>query len=361
MIGTATHDTKRGEDTRARIDAISEVPDVWRRAVGRWMRINASARTIVDGNPAPDRADEYLFYQTLVGVWPPPTPGSPLPQQAPSELVDRLSAYMQKAIKEAKVHTSWVSQDVAYETAVRQFVHRTLTGRTAPAFLASFLPFARRVDRLGLCNALSQLVLKLTSPGVVDLYQGSELWDLKLVDPDNRQPVDFARRRALIEELEPLLALDEAEPRAAGVHALMQTWPDGRVKLFMTAALLRARRDAARVFLEGSYTPVWGVDEVAQRHLVAFARRLGNEVRLTVAPRVVGSLLADEADAPLGRQVWHDARLELPPEIGADAFVNLITGERVTVSVFDGRRVLYAADLLSVAPAAVLRGAGNGS
>ena len=353
MIGTSTHDTKRGEDTRARINVISEMPDGWRRAVSRWMRINAAARTDVSGAPAPDRADEYLFYQTLVGVWPPDAGHAQPPASAPDSLVARLTAYMQKAIKEAKVHTSWVSQDDHYDRAVRQFVERTLTGRNAPAFLTSFTPLARRVALLGAVNSLSQLVLKLTSPGVVDLYQGSELWDLSLVDPDNRQPTDFARRREMLHELGPLLAAESFEKRSAGVLALLRSWQDARIKLFLSAALLRARRSHPRVWLEGDYVPLHGADELASRHLIAFARKLGDEVAITAAPRFAASLLPEQATAPILSDVWGDAAIVVPDDLPG-SFVNLITREPIATVDRDGRRLLYAADLLRTSPVAVL-------
>jgi (1->4)-alpha-D-glucan 1-alpha-D-glucosylmutase len=354
MIGTATHDTKRGEDTRARINVISEMPDTWRRVVSRWMRINASARTAVNGVPAPDRADEYFFYQTLVGVWPALSPDAPTPTDAPADLVARLTAYMQKAIKEAKVHTSWVSQDDAYERAMRRFVEQALTGRTASTFLASFIAFERRIEIVGAVNGLAQLVLKLTSPGVVDLYQGSELWDLSLVDPDNRGPVDFAKRRALLDSLEPLLASANAAERAGGVRELLRHWRDGQIKLFVTAALLRARRDHGAVWLEGDYVPLWGATDADRRHLVAFARRLGRETMITVAPRLVDGLLPAHSGLPLAAELWQDAAIELPPEL-PDVFTNVITGERVEAVADGERRLLRAADILGACPVAVLQ------
>ena len=201
MIGTATHDTKRGEDVRARINVLSEMPDAWRKAVGRWTRITGSARTRVDGDHAPDRNDEYLFYQTLIGTWPAEDLDAPVPREASEEYAQRIRAYMRKAIKEAKAHTSWVNENQPYEKALDNFVTSTLRGHAAPAFLAAFVPFQRQVARLGAINSLSQLVLRMTSPGVVDFYQGNELWDLHLVDPDNRQPVDFAARAAMLDEL----------------------------------------------------------------------------------------------------------------------------------------------------------------
>jgi (1->4)-alpha-D-glucan 1-alpha-D-glucosylmutase len=319
------------------------------------MRINASARTEVGGSPAPDRADEYLFYQTLVGVWPAQPDHTAPFSKASDTLVTRLTAYMQKAIKEAKVHTSWVSQDDHYERAVRQFVERTLTGRTAPAFLASFAPFARRAALLGAVNSLSQLVLKLTSPGVVDLYQGSELWDLSLVDPDNRQPVDFATRRTLLHGLGPLLSAESYETRVGGLSDLIRSWDDGRIKLFIIASLLRARRSTPRVWLEGEYIALRGADDLASRHIIAFVRRLGGEVMLTVAPRLAGSLLPEHASTPALADVWGEAAIVLPPNLPG-RFVNLITRESVDAIDVDGRPVLRAADLLRTCPVAVLAG-----
>jgi len=183
MIATSTHDTKLGEDVRARIDVLSEIPEEWDREVAKWMRLNKPARTIVDGEPAPDRNDEYRFYQALVGAWLPGDTASP-------EFVKRLQVYMTKAVKEAKLRSSWINPDEAYENAVARFVEHVLTGPAAARFLPAFVPFQERVARVGLVNSLSQVVLKIASPGVPDFYQGTELWDLSLVDPDNRRPVD---------------------------------------------------------------------------------------------------------------------------------------------------------------------------
>jgi (1->4)-alpha-D-glucan 1-alpha-D-glucosylmutase len=354
MIGMSTHDTKRGADVRARIDVLSEIPDAWARAVRRWMRLNASARTTMADGPAPDRNDEYLFYQTLVGVWPPEAKDAPLPTEAPRSIVDRVMAYMQKAIKEAKIHTSWVSQDEAYETALRRFVERTLTGAGAREFLATFLELQRPIAKLGLYNSLSQIALTIASPGVVDLYQGSELWDLSLVDPDNRRPVDFAIRRDFLRELEPILTATDASRRAPVVTSLHDAWQDGRLKLFVLASLLRERRAQPSLFLEGSYEPLAGTDDVSWRHIVAFARRHGRAVAIAAVPRLVRRLLANPFAPPLGEAVWGDSGILLPQDLGGSSFVHVVTGE-IIAPVSNGRgRVLPAADVFRTSPVALL-------
>jgi (1->4)-alpha-D-glucan 1-alpha-D-glucosylmutase len=175
MLATSTHDTKLGEDVRARIDVLSELPDDWGREVSRWMRIAKPARTILDGEPAPDRNDEYRFYQALLGAWP--------PEGVTGGFIERMQAYMIKSVKEGKLHSSWINPNHAYETAIKLYVDRVLGGPESAKFLPAFLPFQQRVARVGLVNALSQVVLKIASPGVPDVYQGTELWDLNLVDP----------------------------------------------------------------------------------------------------------------------------------------------------------------------------------
>src|SRR6185437_11482952 len=196
MLATATHDTKRGEDARARIDVLSEMPEDWDRAVTRWSQLNAECRSRVEDAWAPEPNEEYLFYQALLGAWP-----ADSAEESKESLAKRLQAYMAKAIKEAQVHTSWMNPHDAYEKAVEDFVARALLGPRSQAFWESFIPFARRVARAGMMNSLSQVALKIASPGVCDFYQGTELWDLSLVDPDNRRPVDYALRQKLLQAL----------------------------------------------------------------------------------------------------------------------------------------------------------------
>ena len=342
LLATATHDTKRGEDARARLDVLSECPADWGRQVSRWARANAGERTLVDGQPAPDRTDEYLFYQTLLGAWPPGLAA------ADAELVDRLVAYMRKAAREAKVHTSWLTQNAPYEDALTGFVERVLSGRSAPGFLALFLPFQARIAALGAINSLAQLVLKLVSPGVADFFQGTELWDLSLVDPDNRRPVDYTRRHELLAQLDADLAAATADRRAA-VSGLLQRWQDGRIKLLITAELLRLRRRAAALFIDGSYEPL-AVRGARADHVVALARRHAGHTALAIVPRLVATLTAPQHAPPLGAACWADTAVALPPELIGLHLQDVVTRESRTAK----DAALPVGDALATLPVAVL-------
>jgi (1->4)-alpha-D-glucan 1-alpha-D-glucosylmutase len=348
MNATTTHDTKRGEDARVRLAVISEMPDDWRRAVSEWMRLNGRHRTRLGSIWAPDRNDEYLFYQALVGAWPAERLEHPVPPQAPDDLVARFDEYLQKAVREAKVHTSWIDPDPGYGRATSAFVQKTLTGGTAARFLAAFVPFARRVAAIGAVNALSQLVLKLTAPGVADLYQGTELWDLNLVDPDNRRPVDFAGRRHLLKSLEPLLAAaDAGNPRHGELSALLDAWPDGRIKLLVTATGLRFRRAHPDLVQRGQYAPL-AADGPAADHIVAFARHDPSGVLLVIAPRLVTPLTAG-GQPPLGDAAWSSTTISLPAGLATRPFRHLVTGELVPTSTeTEADRVAVAAILRTI-------------
>jgi (1->4)-alpha-D-glucan 1-alpha-D-glucosylmutase len=364
MTATATHDTKLGEDVRARINVLSELPDEWRRALSRWMRINASNRRLVDGAPAPDRNDEYRFYQILLGVLP-PAPDVPAASPPPSlsfhpvepDIVRRVREYMLKAIKEAKVHTSWINENKPYDDAVTSFVDRALAGPTSLRFLAAFMPFARRVARGGAVNSLAQLVLKIASPGVPDIYQGTELWDLSLVDPDNRRPVDYARREAMLQDLEPLL--DGADPardspdvptQRQGVAVLLADWDDARIKMFVTAAGLRLRRRCPELFLAGDYAPLT-CDTPVPAELIAFARCRGVRAIIAVVPRFTARFADD--GMPVGDR-WKDSKVLVPAALATGRYRNLLTGEILMPSPEGDQASLAARDILATCPVALL-------
>lgn len=331
MLTTSTHDTKRSEDVRARVSVLSELPGDWQRNVGRWARLNRAKKVIVDGEPAPSRNDEYLLYQTLVGAWPlDRLDGGDL-----SEFRDRIRDYMLKAVREAKVHTSWVNTNADYEEAVAQFVDQLMSG-SGNRFLTDFLPFARRVARLGLFNALSQLLLKLAAPGVPDIYQGNELWEFALVDPDNRRPVDYARREALLGEIE--RGWNDGD-RTDFAQALLEHLEDGRIKLFVTWRLLQLRRRLGDLFTTGEYLPLTSDGRFGD-YLCAFARRDGEHTVIALAPRWFGRLLID-THLPLG-PVWEDTQITLP-EPGQ--WHNLLTGETI-----DTADTALLADLLGTFP-----------
>jgi (1->4)-alpha-D-glucan 1-alpha-D-glucosylmutase len=349
MLASATHDTKRGEDVRARLNVLSEIPEEWGRYVSVWARINASNRSPVEGQPAPDRNDEYLFYQSLLGIWPPGADSG-------GDVVPRLREYVLKSAREAKVHTSWITQNEPYEQALVRFVERTLAGPTARRFLSAFLPLQRRIAALGMINSLSQLVLRSVCPGVPDFYQGTELWDLNLVDPDNRRPVDYAQRRRLLHELEPSLAAGAGgAERAPAVRALLESWPDGRIKLFLTAALLRARRRLPDLFLDGAYDAAEARGERAE-NVVGVVRQHGDRVLVAVVPRLVSALTPEEQTPPVGERCWGDTSLSVSAPATGRPLVNLFTGESASREESQGRSVLRVAAVLRTSPVAVLLG-----
>ena len=357
MTTTATHDTKRGEDARARINVISEIPDRWRKAVAQWMRLNAGHRTLVNRTPAPDRNDEYHFYQALLAAWPAESTDAPLPSRAPEDLVGRLAGYMEKATREAKVHTSWVNPSAEYDTAVQRFVTRVLSVPGAARFLPAFLPFQREVARAGAVNGLGQVVLKIASPGVPDTYQGGELWDFNLVDPDNRRPVDFEHRQALLSSLLPDLEALEDPARQADVSPLvadlLAVWPDGRIKLWVTACALRLRRRLRHVFLDGDYVPLTSGGPHGD-HVVAFARRRGGREVIAVTPRLTVPITPEGQTAPVGADAWLTTWIELTGERPDRDWRNLLTGARVRPRNVEERTVLALADVLRTCPVALL-------
>ncbi len=343
MLATSTHDTKRSEDVRARLSVLSEMSTPWRDAVRRWSRINRSRKREVEGRQAPSRNDEYHFYQTLVGTWPlsePDTAGA-------AAYRERIEAYMIKAAREAKLRTSWTETDAPYEEALLQFVRSVLEPRDNNLFLGDFVEFQRRVARFGLLNALSQTLCKLTAPGVPDIYQGNEIWDFSLVDPDNRRAVDYRRRRALLAELQ------HADPGTAP-RALAQRMEDGRAKLLLTWKTLQLRRAHPQLFRDGDYRRL-RVRGVRAQHVCAFARRLRQQSLVVIAPRLYRRLLGDEGGLPLGEAVWGETLIELPREERArESFRNVLDGAQLR-PVRQGESVgVLAAHALAEFPVALL-------
>jgi (1->4)-alpha-D-glucan 1-alpha-D-glucosylmutase len=250
MLATATHDTKRGEDNRARLAVLSEMPEEWRRQVETWTRILRARRGDVERTAAPDRDDEYMYYQMLVGSWPIDMLDAPNAEQLEAYGA-RIHAALEKSLREAKRRSSWAAPDADYEQATQAFAQEALKSDT---FRSNFLPFMRRVARLGIENSLAQTVGKLTAPGMPDIYQGCELWDFNLVDPDNRRPIDFALRQTAIADIGAPLKV--SEKRSALFERLMGEWQDGRVKLATTALLLSLRREEPELFSNGDYQPI---------------------------------------------------------------------------------------------------------
>ena len=344
----STHDTKRSEDVRARLNVLSELPHEWQASLQRWSNLNAQYRRDLDDAPVPDANEEYLFYQTLLGAW-------PLEPYSPEEyttFVERIQAYMLKVLREAKVHTSWINPNPVYEEAVQRYIARVLDTQTQGAFLEDFLLFQRCLSHYGLFNSLAQTLLKITAPGVPDTYQGTELWDLSLVDPDNRRAVDYKRRYDMLRTLREHLAT-AGEDRRALVQELLTHKEDGRLKLYVTTLALNCRRMHPGLFSLGSYTPAQGRGAKGQ-YVFGFSRCQDNHAVLVVVPRLIGGLLAGTHAAPLGAAVWQDTRLLVPGIDSRWDWRNVLTGEPVIFATDDGQPALALAELLGHCPVALL-------
>jgi (1->4)-alpha-D-glucan 1-alpha-D-glucosylmutase len=356
LLSTTTHDTKRGEDARLRIDALSEMPIAWRRQLSQWVRLNRRYKKDLDGRPAPDRNDEYLLYQTLVGTW----PGGQLDGDALETYIRRLEAYMMKAVREAKVHSSWINQDPAYEEACAGFVRAVLSRPPDDPFISMVIEWTDRVAWAARQSSLSQVVLKVASPGVPDFYQGSEEWDLRLVDPDNRGPVDFValERR-----------LDELITRAAGegglaelVRELTGAAHDPRIKLFTIWRCLQLRRRHPETFTLGDYTPL----DAAGKHapnVVALSRSSAKGTVVAVVGRMFARLREERAPSlsdaertglAVGPAWWETTRVMLPAAMDRGRFKDQLTGRAVSMITVAGQPCLNVAEVFAVLPVALL-------
>ena len=335
LSATATHDTKRGEDVRARINVLSEIPTEWEKKVRSWRRLNKTKKKRVRGVPAPDGNDEYFLYQTLMGAW-------PFRETEVPQFRERIKAYVIKAVREAKVHTTWLQPDREYEEACLSFVESILVPEESNVFLRELKPFQIKVAHYGVFNSLSQTLLKITAPGVPDFYQGTELWDLNLVDPDNRRPVDFGLRFRHLREIRRRIETDVLEL----IQELLAMKEDGRVKLFLLVQALNARKARADIFQKGAYKPLTVAGRF-RKHLIAFARRDGSAWSVTVVPRFLTSVVED-GGLPLGPEVWQDTGVILPRP-APSLWRNVLTGQ-----VLSGDRTLWAGEIFQHFPVALL-------
>jgi len=348
LSASSTHDTKRSEDVRARINVLSEMPEAWSEAFNRWAGINAKKRGKEEGgrkqdddaDPVPDANDEYLLYQTLVGAW----PLGEMDGGAHEEFVGRIQAYMEKATREAKVHTSWINPNEEYDAGLRGFVAAILSSDGDNPFLADFTAFQRPVARMGMVNSLAQTLVKLASPGVPDIYQGQEIWDFSLVDPDNRRPVDYALRQRMLDGLRERMGGD----RTALCRELVEGWEDGRIKLYVTHVALCAREEHEAAFTGGEYLPL-AVTGARAEHVLAFARRGGGSTLVAVVPRLVATLSADRDYTVPKADAWGDTRLDLG-SLGDGRWRDLFSGVEVGA---DGGSVRVA-EVLGGFPVALL-------
>src|ERR1700733_7901006 len=344
---TSTHDTKRGEDVRARINVLSEIPREWRKHLNRWARWNKKRKQVVETQEIPDRNEENFLYQTLLGAW-------PLEQEAMPHFRKRLEAYVIKAIREAMVHTRWTRPNTAHERAVVGFLKALIEPARGNLFLNDFLKFQRKVAVYGMLNGLAQVLVKMTSPGVPDFYQGCDLWDLRLVDPDNRGPVDFTHRAALLDEIEKRSKQDPL--RLA--RELVQNWQDGRIKLYLIWRILNLRRKYPRVFLDGQFLPMKTTGE-REANLIAYARRRGNTWIMTIVPRWLARSKASPALTRLQR-FWRGSHVALP-ENAPQTWLNVLTGETGETTRQRGAPTLSLPDVFKDLPVAVLSGVGRSS
>ncbi len=341
LSSTSTHDNKRSEDARARINVLSEVPEQWNQHLWHWSEINKEHRIkLEDDVVVPDPNEEYLLYQSLLGSWPFELDG---PEQL-ADYVQRIQAYMKKALHEAKTHTSWINPNAEYDDAIQLFVCRILDPTTGKKFRAEFGPLQKRIARLGVFNSLAQTLVKLTAPGIPDIYQGSEVWDFSLVDPDNRRPVDYEHRQRLLTDL-----ANQFEARGPSRPSLAE-WlaqpEDGRIKLYLTHRTLTTRRANEDLFAQGAYVPV----ELAgnkMKHAFAFARTMEDRLAIVVIPRLIAELVGENETAPIG-SIWEDTRMVVPT---SGKLENVFTGE--TLRIRDDGRLLLA-DAMAGFPMALL-------
>jgi (1->4)-alpha-D-glucan 1-alpha-D-glucosylmutase len=339
LTATATHDTKRGEDARARLYALSEMPEAWAEAVSAWSGMLGCCRGEADGAPAPEPEMEWLFYQALAGVWPANLHAADASGVA--ALAERMDAYMLKVVREAKLRTSWTSPAVAYEEKVSAFVRGALSHG---AFVEDFVRRAAPICLAGAVTSLSQLAIKLAAPGVPDIYQGTELWDLSLVDPDNRRPVDYG---GLLSDVD---SIEAVEP-----DALLADWRSGRPKLRLLEAGLRLRREHPALFGGGEYIPLQASGDLAE-HVLAFARRHGDEWLILVATRLPLRLIGGGTARPLVDPArWEDTCITTPEEVAGLRFRDVVFEQEIAVG-----KELQATEALAYFPAALLFGHAGG-
>lgn len=338
LSATTTHDTKRSEDLRARVSVLSEIPEEWSAKIAEWSRENAKHKQKIGELFTPDANEEYLIYQTIVGMWP------ETPNEMPS-IIRRLQEYVVKALREATVHTRWVKPNEAHEGAVTQFIELILSPDSGSRFLQDIAAFQGRVAWCGMINGLAQLLLKITCPGTPDFYQGSELWDLRLVDPDNRHPIDFTNRCKLLREV----ADKDASPAIA--FDLLLRWPNGQVKIYVASKALGYRVQHPELFIDGEILP-GDVRGVRNHHVISLLRRNGEDQCLTVVPRWLSNAYTRQRNLP-SADFWGDTALCLP-ESAADSWTNVFTGERIGTNGAGQPPAVAVADVLAHFPVALL-------
>jgi len=344
MLASSTHDTKRSEDVRARINVLSEIPSEWYRAIRAWQGLNQDKKLLVAGEAVPSTNEEYFLYQTLVGAW----PLDPMNSEEHREFANRIHVYMEKALREAKVNTSWINPNSEYESAFHNFLDNILDRSVSKPFLYEFSQFQAKVASAGIFNSLSQTLLKIASPGLPDFYQGTEVWNFSLADPDNRRPVNYDR---LKQQLARLRAA-EPEDAAALVDRLVAEPTGGSLKLYVTRAALRLRRQQRTLFAQGSYLPLRSTGEKS-KHVIGFARSHREATVLVMAGRFF-SQLDVQSRPPVGEEKWGNTEVALRTQLPAGYYRDVFTGKIVSPVRRNGALIVPVAQAFSHLPIALL-------
>lgn len=329
MSTTSTHDTKRSEDVRARLNVLSEIPTEWEQRMTFWRQINYNKKVRINSRLIPDANDEYFFYQNLLGVF-------PFKLEDTEKLITRLKEYSIKAVREAKIHTAWLRPDQVYEDEFCNFIDKVFDFSNNAEFWENFTEFQAKISFYGMLNSLSQTLLKITSPGVPDFYQGTELWDFSLVDPDNRRLVDYQLRKQLLTAI-----------KNGDIEDFKQNYTNGKIKLFLTQKALQVRKEYLEVFQDGDYLPL-EVSEEKSSNLIAFARHQGEQVIITVATRHFTSLVSPPL-FPLGKEVWGNSYLSIPSKWGK------VWEDTLTNRTIEGENKLLIRDIFTSLPLALLK------
>jgi (1->4)-alpha-D-glucan 1-alpha-D-glucosylmutase len=350
MIASSTHDSKRSEDVRARINVLSETPGEWRDCLMRWSRLNKKRKPVIEGLMIPDRNEEYLLYQTLIGAW----PLGHMDGTAYENFVKRTKDYMLKAVREAKVNTSWINPNTVYEDALMLFIEKIMNPPNDNQFMKDFLLFQKRISDCGMFNSLSQTLLKITSPGVPDFYQGTEIWDFSLVDPDNRRPVDYEKRTAMLENLK---RRESEIPLNELARELTVNRENGEIKLYLTYRALHCRRTHREVFQTGEYIPL-EVTGGRANNICTFARRTGDGEIVVAAPRFFTGIIQQPEGLPFGDGAWEDSCVVLSSGRPGTRYRNIFTGEDVTSYIYQGAAALRLTEIIRSFPVALMERTG---
>ncbi len=346
LNATATHDTKRGEDVRARINVLSEIPVQWKEHIMQWRRYAKKLKKIVGSEPVPDSNDEYMLYQTLIGAW----PALEMDKDGYEIFKGRIMEYARKAAREAKVNTSWRSPNTDYEEGLLSFISAILENTPGNLFLKDFREFQKNISRFGMYNSLSQTLLKITSPGVPDFYQGTELWDFRLVDPDNRRPVDYGTRINMLAEIK---GREAVECPLKIIAELMDKWQDGRIKMFLIYKALQFRGAIRQIFDKGEYVTMEAKGQKAG-NVCAFARRSQSMAVLVITPRFLTELSPMTEQSQFVEKAWADTHVVIPFHEVGTKYRNVFTGEYTNVKKLDGQRGLRLAEIFRHFPVALL-------